>query len=364
MSRRIQVSPNTVTITDGDTKIQADTEDVCRAYYGPTYERVDLGLMPSGLRWMSANRRTFAVERPAQTELVNMTFPGVFDTLPMPYRLLFVTFDEKYSQVTAMQMGFSRRPIQTLAEELSPFPGTDTLLAIPIPPTLQVSGGASGVGPYLTQVWEHLHVNMRQMWTRDGQRELNRSVLPQDYAIDDETGYQFANFVAWWATQSVDQVCDWVYVNNTKVSLKVMLGELDPPPSWTSTWDFFNDIVAQAAVHTEIRLEKERVAAEERRRRAAGLREQRIATIAAQVADGSRHERTISEILAEMTAKAEAVAAAAAALEVAEPVRVESVNVAADTEGSAVTARPSRLLGRPLDTTQWDDWLFMNDEIL
>lgn len=344
-NRRVQVSNSTVQIFDNNEKIaEADTEDVARAYYGPVYDRVDFGLLPPGVRWTSADRRSWAVERPAGEELVCLALPGSFHTLPMPYRLLFITFNEAFDKVERLQLGFSRRPVQSMAEELLPFPGTSAALDIPAPASLGVTG-PSTVGDYLHRVWEHLHMGLRLVWVGDN-RAMNEALLPVEYEAEAVAStHPHASFVKWWAEQEIDSVCDWVYQDNTRVSLKAMIAEMDPPPAWTSTWEFFNDIVAGAEVHTVERRKREEEAAAARRLVIAGLRTQRIAEIAAQEAAGQRKQRLIADVIAEYEAK--------------EAKRIEEEQAApAATGATEVTAQVSRS-GRvnEMDGRSMDAWL-------
>jgi len=261
--RRILVTGQSVEIRDGTTCLmKANADDVAREFYGPTYGRYDFGLLPPGVRWISSDRRTFAIERPADFNLVSLGYPGRFTKLPMPYRLVFVTFADEFSKVEKIMAGFSRKSIQTLATELIPFPGCDRNLSVPVPTTLSCSD-ASRVGPYLSDLWQHLDASLYRVWQTRG---LKPETMPTNYTPEG-TAYASAHFVEWWAEQTVEDVCAWEYADPTAIDLKALLNEFDTPVSWTSTWEYFQDLVGRGVKREEARLELERKRREELRKK-------------------------------------------------------------------------------------------------
>jgi hypothetical protein len=251
VTRRVEIDNREVRIFEDDEEILfVEVNAATAKFFGQNVMNGDFGLLPRGLRWMSVDRHTLAIQIPAGIVKTALAFPGKFTTLPMPFQLLLVSFSNDYTAVERLQYGWSPTPIQSLGAELVPFPLMATLdIPSVVPTTLQPRGSMS-VGKFLTAFPSHLYAQLYRLWTATiphvGAPLLEQVRLPETYDLPEEGEHRQADFVQWWSEQTLEQVAEWTWTEGRAVPLKNVLGAIDAPPVYDNSFDFFVQLVTMS----------------------------------------------------------------------------------------------------------------------
>lgn len=272
VAHRIEVDGEQVrVVTDSKVIHSAKISTIAKLIYG-TEVRPNFDLLPSGVRWMSSDRRTVMLEREPGLRLVALVAPGVFHTVPMPYQVLMVTFSEDFMTIENLYMGLAAtsRGVQSVYDDMRPFYGIADY-EMPTPTTLPLDGSGSSVGEVLQIIFQHCDMQMYKLWAKEGVESLDYTTLP-DSAPKPEKGdvYPHFLFAEWWASQSVDDVLEFTFEAGIITPLQEFVAEIDPAAVQETTLEFFMRVTATAQEmdEEEERLRQEELARQEAERQA------------------------------------------------------------------------------------------------
>lgn len=278
VAHRIEVDGEFIRVVKDSTVIHnAKITTVAKMLYG-TEIRPNFELLPTGVRWMSSDRRTIMLEREPGMRLVSLTMPGVFQKVPMPYQVMLISFAEDFRSIDGLLVGLAAkadRGIASIYDDMRPFYGVTTF-EMPPPTTLPFGEGGNAIGEVLSAIFHHCDMQMYKLWaSEDGPKFLDASTLP-DAAPEpkDKEGYSHAEFVEWWSTQTVEDAVEWTFAAEVIQPLQEFISEIDPATVEETTLEFFKRVVSAGQ---EIDEEEERLRQEELAR----LEAERLAKIEA-----------------------------------------------------------------------------------
>jgi hypothetical protein len=271
VAHRIEVDGEQIRVVKDSTVIHnAKITTVAKMLYG-TEIRPNFELLPTGVRWMSSDRRTIMLEREPGMRLVSLTMPGVFQRVPMPYQVMLISFAEDFRSIDGLLVGLAakaERGVASIYDDMRPFYGI-TSFEMPPPTTLPFGEGGNAIGEVLGVIFAHCDMQMYKLWAHEDVKHLDPSTLP-DAAPEPKSkeGYEHAEFVEWWSQQTVEDAVEWTFAAEVIQPLQEFISEIDPTTVEETTLDFFKRVVSasQAIDEEEERLRQEELARQEAER--------------------------------------------------------------------------------------------------
>lgn len=260
-SYRVEVDAEFIRVVENRKVLHhARLTTIAKLIYG-TEVRPNFDLLPSGVRWMSSDRRTVMLEREPGIRLMSLVMPGFFTSVPMPYQIMLVTFSEDFTSIERILMGLTAKPrgISSVYDDMRPFYGIGNY-EMPVPTTIPAFS-ANSVGEALDVIFQHCDMQMYKLWAVE---PLVGITMPDAAPPPDkDNAYEHQAFVDWWAQQDLDEVVEWTFKAEFITPLQDFINETDPSAITETTLEFFKRVVAEAQAIEE---EEERIRQEELRR--------------------------------------------------------------------------------------------------